>query len=84
MSDEETNKYFDELESNLRHELAREFTAASGLPFHEDKKDGQIKPKDNKEARLLEFGSASLNRGPRAFFDQAVNRFAKRVGIKLA
>jgi len=84
MADEETNKYIDELEGTLRRELARDLTAASGIPFYEDKNDGQVKPKDAKEARLLEFGSASLGRRPNAFFDNAVRRFARRVGIKLA
>jgi len=82
MPNDEENSAFDELEHALRHELARELTVASGIPFHEDKDDGKVKPVDQKEARLLQFGSNTLGRGPKPFFDLAVSRFTKRTGVK--
>ena len=84
MSSDEFNKAFDDLEHDLRRKLAIELTVSSGLRFHEDKKDGKVKPVEQKEARLMQFGSSSLNSGPKPFYDRAVGNFAKKNGIKTA
>jgi len=81
MADSTFNKVFDDLESKLQ-ELAKELTVASGIVFEEDKSKRTVKPKDEKEARLLERGSATLGRSPKPFFDTAVDSFLKKTGIK--
>jgi len=81
-TDPKFDKDLDTLQTELRTRLSQELTEFGGIPFSEDKDDGLVKPADDKEARLLQSGSAFQKRSPSPFVDQALASFTKRAGIR--